>query len=232
MGKVLFGNGVAQIRGSIAGNTYSRNRGGSYIRNRVTPINPASARQESVRENLSALSKDWGAQLTEAQRDAWTAFAAEWPVTDVFGQTVVLTGEQMYVRLGVRATQAGLPVLAAAPLDQNVDTLLTLSGAFDVGVGSLAEATFTPTPLGAGQRLQLFATAPMPPGINFVKNRLRLLQTFAAATASPADFEAAYLARFGSPLEDQKVVIECRVINGANMAVSQPLRADIIVIST
>lgn len=226
MALVLFGNGVADMRGSVAGNTFSRNRGGAYIRNRVVPLNPGSNPQNHIRQSVSNFAKAWGATLTAAQRAAWTAFAAAWPVTNKLGATIVLTGEQMYVRLNTVIYNAGGAAIADPPANLTVGSLLTLSGTFVVGAS--ATAVFTATPLSAGDRLQIFATAPLQPGIGFVRNRLRYITTMADATASPSTFYTPYIARFGQPLVGQQVVIECRVLRYLTGAVSQFLRYNII----
>jgi hypothetical protein len=230
MAKVLFGQGVAEMRGSQAGQTYSRNRGGSYTRNRVTPLNPQSSRQQSVRSSMTELTTAWGVDLSQAQRDGWTAFAQAWPTTDVFGAVIVLTGLQMFVRQNMTLLQAGLPRIDDAPLNLDVQSLLTLSVTVAVGATTF-DVDFTPTPLDAGSRFQLFVTPPIQPGISFVKNKLRLLITGVDATPSPIDAWADYVAMFGTPVAGQKIAIEGRVINAVNGTVSTALGASTIVVA-
>lgn len=227
MAKVLFGNGVAEMRGSQAGTTYSRNRGGSYTRNRVTPLNPQSARQQSVRNNMTELSTAWGVDLTQSQRDSWIAFAQAWPTTDVFGAVIVLTGLQMFTRQNMTLLQAGLPRIDTAPVNLDVESLLTLDVSAAIGTASLSVA-FTPTPLGTGSHLQVFATPPLQPGISFAKNLLRLISTEDDETASPVNVWTQYVAEFGTPVAGQKVIVQARVINEVNGTVSTPLNASAI----
>ncbi|GAH13494.1 unnamed protein product, partial [marine sediment metagenome] len=49
MSLVKYGGGIVQMSGSIAGNTFARNRYGNYVRARTKPINPNSDRQVVVR---------------------------------------------------------------------------------------------------------------------------------------------------------------------------------------
>ena len=231
MAKVLFGNGVAEIRGSQAGTTYSRNRGGAYTRNRVTPLNPQSSSQQLVRSSMSILTTAWGIDLTQAQRDAWTAFGLAWPTTDVFGASITLTGLQMYVRQNTTLLFAELPSIANAPINLDVEALLSLSAVVDVSDASM-DLTFTPDPLGATSFLQIYATPALSPGISYVKNKLRLITTQAAEEVSPVDAAAPWSDVFGSfPVAGQKIVFQARVLNGANGTFSTALQSDTIVVA-
>lgn len=228
MAKILFGGGVAEMRGSQAGTTFSRNRGGAYTRNRVTPLNPQSARQQSVRNSMLELSTVWGTVLTQSQRDAWVAFANSWPTTDKFGASIVLSGLQMFSRQNMTLLQAGLTRLDDAPADLDVESLLTLSAVADVSSNNLV-VTFTPTPLGASSHVQIFATPNLQPGIGYAKNKLRLIHTSAAAGTSPVTITTAYTNEFGAMQLDKKVIVRARVINDDNGTVSVPLETACIV---
>jgi hypothetical protein len=94
--KVSFGGGVADGRGSIGGTTFSRNRYGSYARKRVTPVNPNSPWQIIARDNFRSATTAWRS-LTDTNRTAWTQFANNTPVLDKLGNTIYLTGPQMYM---------------------------------------------------------------------------------------------------------------------------------------
>lgn len=229
MAKVILGESVAAVSGSTGSTTWSHNRGGVYKRRRAIPVNPQTTDQQDVRDTLSSLAKAWASDLTQLQRDGWTAFATANPTTDVLGQALTLTGLQMYASVNSRLEAAVLPRIDTAPANTAVDSILT----FDVTItvlGTVMTAAFTATPLAANMHLQIIATPQLSPGISFVKGKTRLIQTFAAATISPADFEAAWLAKFGSfPVATTKVVVFGRIINDLNGAISQELRDDVIV---
>lgn len=55
MALVQFGGGILDARGSIGGQVFSKNRFGNYMRARITPVNPNSARQAVVRAIVQAL---------------------------------------------------------------------------------------------------------------------------------------------------------------------------------
>jgi len=115
MASVKLGGGVVEIRGSIAGNTFSRNRYGAYMRARISPVNPNSEKQSRVRGIMSVVSKDWFDTLTAEQREAWIQFAANMPVTNRLGEVINLSGFNQYVASNQAALNAGLPAIAAGP---------------------------------------------------------------------------------------------------------------------
>lgn len=107
MASVQFGGGVTEIRGSIAGNVFSRNAGGAYLRARTTPINPATNRQAAVRDALAEAAQAWNLTLTNAQREAWNDYAAVVPWQNRLGQQIFLSGQNMYVRSNALILRAG-----------------------------------------------------------------------------------------------------------------------------
>ena len=228
MAKVLFGNGIADMRRSQAGSTFARNKGGSYVRQRVRPTNPQTVNQIRLREALSTLSKAWGSELTQAQRDSWTIFAELNTVIDVLGQALTLSGIQMYIKLNTRLLQSGQPRINDPPLDLAVTQLTLLTATFVVAT-PIYNVTFEPA-LQAGEGLQIFSTPPLSPGISFIKNRKRQISLFLAGPTSPVDVHDDWIAKNGvEPQLGAKIATEARILNGANGAISVPLRFDLIV---
>lgn len=89
---------LTQASGSIGGVVYSHNRGGLYQRARSIPVNPQTPAQSAARNAMSSASTIWSTLLSESQRMAWEEYAANSPVTDVFGDPLLLSGQQMYIR--------------------------------------------------------------------------------------------------------------------------------------
>lgn len=112
---VKFGGGILDARGSIGGNTYSRNRYGAYVRARVTPVNPQSSRQSAVRALMADVSQAWFASLTLANRDAWGQYASNVPEKNKLGETIFFSGFNQYVASNMAAQNGGLPAIAAGP---------------------------------------------------------------------------------------------------------------------
>jgi hypothetical protein len=107
---------LAAASGSLAGSTFSRNRGGQYIRRRAIPSNPNSEAQGIARENLATAVSYWTNQLTDAQRQAWATYAQATPVIDALGQQITLSGQQMFVRSTTIRLIAGLVNIFDGPI--------------------------------------------------------------------------------------------------------------------
>ena len=82
--KLKFGALVVDGSGKIGGQVVSSNRGGKYLRTKVTPSNPSTVAQQNARALLSSLSTQW-ADLTEAQRLSFNSAVSNFATTDIFG---------------------------------------------------------------------------------------------------------------------------------------------------
>jgi len=147
MAKVQFGGGVSNIQGSIAGNTFTRTKGGPAIRNKVKPNNPATPAQMAQRERITRLSKKWQ-QLTENERKSWVEDAKEVNVKGVCGNNIELTGHQYFVRVNsLREANGDLAdasvIPQAAEFAENVFTD-AIDASADITTGAVS------IPLGAG----------------------------------------------------------------------------------
>lgn len=108
--------------GSAGGFTFSHNKGGAYIRNRVIPVNPNTPQQQVVKAILAALAVGWIDTLTQLQRDAWEVYAANVPRPSKIGGTQFLTGIAMFIRTNVPLLQAGGTAVLDGPTAFNVGT--------------------------------------------------------------------------------------------------------------
>lgn len=113
--KVKFGGGIVDARGSVAGNTFSRNHYGPYIRARVTPVNPNTARQQLVKASIAFLAARWSNTLTLAQRTAWNLYGSSVAMLDNLGATIYLTGYNHYIRSNLIARMVPYPIVDNGP---------------------------------------------------------------------------------------------------------------------
>jgi len=104
-----------QLSGSVGGVVASHNKGGQYLRNRSVPVNPNSAAQQAVRATFSAAALSWS-DLTTVQREAWEAYAVETPVLNRLGESITVSGFNMYCRAASFVNRvAPATSVAAAP---------------------------------------------------------------------------------------------------------------------
>lgn len=115
MALIKLGALAADIRGSIGGETFARNRSGLYCRSRVKPINPQSERQQLVRNTITTLQAAFRDTLTDAQRKAWLDLAKGTVANNKLGESITLTGQNLFIKINSILVQAGEALLAEAP---------------------------------------------------------------------------------------------------------------------
>ena len=115
MALVKYGGGIIQMSGSIAGNTFARNRYGNYVRARTVPVNPNSVGQQQVRAALGELTARWSQTLTNVQRVAWNLYGSSVEMLNRLGETVHLTGFNHYIRSNLALNRSGYPVVDDGP---------------------------------------------------------------------------------------------------------------------
>lgn len=230
MAKVKYGGGVADMRNAWAGQVHSRNTFGNYIRQKVSPVQPRTPRQQELRSILTTLAKRYSTVLTDEQRNAWINFATSNPVIDVFGDTIVLTGINMYVRVNNLRLLMGLPILDNPPSDFSVSNPTDVSLTITTTPTFAMNVAFAPSPSPTNHRVEVWVTEPMKPGVMFFSQKLRLLLiTSSDAVSSPIDITSEYINRFGMPASGTKIGVEVRFVNETNGAQSRGLRSTAIV---
>jgi len=98
MALVKYGGGIVQMSGSLAGNTFARNRSGNYVRARTKPVNPSTTNQVLVRAIMQTLTARWSQTLTAGQRTAWNLYASSVTMTNKLGESINLSGFNHYIR--------------------------------------------------------------------------------------------------------------------------------------
>lgn len=116
MALIKFGGGITEMRGSIAGNVFSRNRSGAYVRSRTKPVNPSTARQQAVRAVMAELTTRWAQTLTAANRTAWNLYASNVAMTNKLGESIFLTGMNHFIRSNAWLARLGGTVIDAGPV--------------------------------------------------------------------------------------------------------------------
>jgi hypothetical protein len=203
----------SEIRGSVNGVTYARNRFGLYARAKASPVQPRTPAQSERRAQLTVLSQRWRT-LPESLRAEWRALADELTRSDALGLTYRLTGLQAYLQVNLWRALLGLAPLDNAPPQLAAPNPVSIQGiTYDVDQNILNIA-FTPSQYRGA--LAIWATAPFSPGINFVApSRYRVITVrkpaaFGGNLASPQNIGTEYQAKFGLPvaeLEGKRIAV-------------------------
>lgn len=119
MAIVLFGNGVADMRGSIGGTTFARNKAGAYARNRTSPVNPGTVKQTEARSRFSN-AIDAFSVLTDAQREGWYNCAFSTTRINALGQPYVPSGRQIFLESTNNCLLVGVSPLTDPPLNADL----------------------------------------------------------------------------------------------------------------
>lgn len=213
MAKIKFSALVSDMRNKLNGSVLSKNRYGSYMRNKVTPVNPQTSFQQNARAVLSALSSGFGS-LTEAQRKGWRDLAQNLPFTDIFGDPKILDAKSLYVKLNANLQKIGETIISAAPVKVGVPAVALESGLVSVSGGNVSGLTLQiePDAIPAGFALVVYATPGLPAQRNFVKNQFRYIGTF-PAVAGEIEFPDEYQARLGTPIVGSKVTFRAALVS-------------------
>jgi hypothetical protein len=201
MARIKLGGLAQDVRGSLNGTTFSRNKGGAYVRTRVSPVQPRTFYQLRQRSIFATNAKAWS-QLTDSQRTAWTAFAAANPLTNVFGDSIIVSGLAAYQQLNAVLLTIGQPVISDPPADKTVIPIAAAVGMLSSSTGPLitnleigtdAQATSATTDY------YVFATSVLQPGINPSKSAYRFIGAYSpVAAATAVNILTEYTAKFGS----------------------------------
>lgn len=117
MAQVKYGGGIIQMTGSIAGNTFARNRYGNYVRAKTKPVNPNSELQIQARSTVALLAQYWRTTLEAAERIAWETYGAAIAMKNKLGETVYQTGFNHFIRSNSVFVQSGKTIVEAGPTE-------------------------------------------------------------------------------------------------------------------
>lgn len=229
MAKLTLGSTVTDIRGSVAGTVYSRNKGGAYARGRVAPINRNTPKQSLVRNNFALNAKLWSGTLTGSERAAWVAFAAANPKVNVLGASIIISGIAMMQSLAQVQSQIGSAFVATPPADLSVPTCAAVTGATAVAATPLIELNTATQSTVAGVKYYIFATKPLAPGKTPGTSDYRFIAAIAPASSGAVTvFTTPYVAIFGAWAAGASIGVLAATVNTVTGAVTPGLTFNII----
>lgn len=232
MALIKLGAGVLQISGSIGGTTFARNRSGSYIRQRTIPVNPNSPRQLAARNNIQALTQSWNANLTPAQRQGWGLYADHVNVLNRLGETISLSGYNMFIRSNAILLGAGLSGVNDAPI---IFELASSDPSFAVTISEatqVASVVFNDALAWAnedGAYMIIYQGQPRQNTRNFFNGNKRIIGYIEGDSITPPTSPSAQNCDW-PVAEDQLVAMYGRIVRADGRA-SEPFRVDVTVAS-
>src|SRR5437660_7275288 len=233
MALIKLGALAQDVRGSLNGTTFSRNKGGAYVRTKVSPVQPVSAFSANSRQAFKIVSQTWAALLTDANRAAWIAFAALHPFINVFGDSIILSGIAFFGAAMKRLQQLGFPIFDVPPSVWSCDPPGVIAPVMAVdGVGNVS-LLINPAnaPSGGGITAYLFATPVLAPGVTPQNTDFRLVNSIDGTIRDNTyDFGTAYKARFGGlvPNVGDKIAIKYAYLDTDTGCLSVPSELNIL----
>lgn len=227
--KAKFGAIVVDGRGKIGGHVMSKNRAGAYMRTKVTPVNPQTSYQNSVRNRLTTRAQAWRG-LNQGQRNAWNAAVSDYSRTDIFGDLKNPTGFNLYCRLNNNLVLVGQAAITAPPLPAAVGEVVASSLTAEDGTVAESLSLVMEGAVPAGTYVKVSATAPQSAGKSFVKSEYRLVAVLDPAEATPYNLVLEYQAKFGSTgTAGQKIFVKLEAVNATTGQTGTPSSVSAIV---
>lgn len=220
---------IAGASGSLAGITFSHNKGGQYLRARVVPTNPSTPQQEAVRIAVGVLSSRWVEVLSEAERAAWDLYALNVPLVNPLGDPINVTGLNMFIRSNAPAIQAAESIVDTAPAIFDLGSFTPPSFVAHASTDTVS-VTFDNTDAWANEDssiMTIFGSRPQNPSINYFKGPYRYLGKIEGNSTTPPVSPSVQDLAF--PVElDQKMFFMVRVLR-ADARLSSSFRGNVLV---
>lgn len=223
---------ISDASGSLGGATFSKNKGGLFIRARIKGTNPQSDAQTAQRGQFAGISAAWRG-LTDTQRTAWEAATAYFPYQDKLGQTKQYSGAQLFGKLngGIRSASPSASLLTEPPSPVSLPSIIVSDfGVTNDGGDMSFTGTYAPTTVPANCVLMVYTTSGLSAGISSPQNSAYKLLGRIAASANIATQLAVLDANQPTAADDSKVFISMTVISTVTGQMAEVLNASAIVV--
>lgn len=209
---IRFGLG-GQISGSVAGVVAGHNKGGQYLRNRSIPTNPRSERQQTVRAAFGAAAITWR-NLTGGQKAAWEGYANQTPLLNRIGESITVSGFNMYVRVAAYSGGIGISVSPIAPIEPGLSTIgVVTSASLSAADGMTLVTSGADATLTNGCLLQ-YGPA-LSPGVSFFNGPYSLFAIDSMLGTGFVDVAQVTPGRYGLPLVGERRPIRVRAMDAS-----------------
>lgn len=173
MARVVFGQGVANMKGRIGGTVFSTNPSGAYARNINRPSYRRTARRNNNLPDINTLTQLWF-YLEPETRIAWNDYSSAHTWQNSFGVVKHPTGSNLFISLNTNRLDLGLSTFDDPPTyDSTPDTTLCTIAPYANGWNVDRDIHWENTDL-----VTVFnITAPMSIGTLYLQNKIRKIVT-------------------------------------------------------
>lgn len=214
MAKILLGPTVIGIRGTVAGMTFSQNRGGPYARGWHQPANPRTGRQLGQRTSLGNWSIAWRA-LSATNQGLWNTYAAAaaQQLTDTLGQPYYASGLNWFVTVNTARAQMALGQLSAAPTVAVPAAPNVESVSFSISTSTNPKVKITAASATITLYHQCWLVIVNSQGINIQPAAVYLMRTAVPNASRDLELRSQALAKFGTFNINQKAFFATNALN-------------------
>jgi len=198
---------MTDARGKLGGQVFSKNRGGSFVRTKVTPANPQTSSQSLARSRFALLNNRWN-ELTEEQRIAWNAIVGEYSRTDIFGDLRNPTGKNLFVGLNSNL------IMTLQDVREDPTSPVALYDCVGATLGNVTneEIVLNGAPVIDDQVYMVQSTSCVSAGIfNFTGKYKNIGIIGGSATAQ--DLINEFLVKYGIPIAGRKIAFNIKAIS-------------------
>src|ERR1035437_4127333 len=196
-------------------------RYGLVSRRRVIPTNPRTERQSEVRRHLAEQARRFG-DLTDAQREAWSAAAATYRSHPRQGQSGPLTGHHLFVRVNCKLALFGLEPVNTPPPPPEFPELAPQALVITKTAGISAVKLVCPAD--PGDNTVLRASRPLSAGVGICRE-FRIIGMCPAPEAGLADITALYTTCFGPPPVGRRIFLRVSTMVSGFESLAREFRA-------
>lgn len=183
---------LSDIRGSVNGTVFSRNKSGAIMRNRTNPVNTNTTSQQAVRLLFGTLSAVWRG-LTTFERASFTTQAPNYPYLNAVGESSVYSGQQLFNKLNGNLQAAEEPIINFALPPQSFT--LNTPGVISANI-ALNTLNVSFTNLDASLKAIVYLTPAVSAGLTNVTNLFKKIDAIDVLTTN-TDIGPEYAAVYG-----------------------------------
>lgn len=233
MAIIIPGSMAQEARGKVGGIVFSRNKGGQYVKGFAAPTNPNTSLQSAVRSTFASLTNTWWDVLTEPERTSWEDLAAANPIQNRLGQSITLSGLNMYIRFNQLRLLADLPREDNAPisfLESGADPAFEIS-AMDQATGNIAFNFNDALPWASvtGEGMIVFQGKGVSPGRSRFHGPWRILGVIDGDGTVPATSPGLFTVPVWTLVGGQKAWLDAAIIEAGRFPSSRFIAGPIVV---
>ena len=210
---IKWGSIVVEGSGKLGGHVFYKGKGDAVIRTLARARNPQTRSQQTIKSRFTKLTQDWS-NLTDDQRQSWNEATSSFSRKNRFGDTVLLTGKNLYNALNQQLLISEQPMLSFAPVPKPTPVNILQNVIFRVNAGLVILAgDFTNRGV-----YVIMSTGVVSKGSSESTNKLRIIDIGSGASNNTSlnsirPIYDEYVLENGIPKVGDKIIMACYGVN-------------------